>query len=165
MSPNCFWEFFTFLYILLVCLTHVALIFLQVTSTIRSIHNTPYINNCKKKKEPRDQNYPGNTARFILNQDDLRATQYSLKIAIRKARAWCRANSKVVDQKYLSLLLRVPFIWHLNKMTEGWHYSFIDGICMWWVGMVTDVVYLRLRRIFYQTQFANIVTQEQIWYF
>jgi hypothetical protein len=68
-----------------------------VTSTVRSIHNTPYISNCKKKKEPRDQNYPGNTARVILNQDDLRATQHSFKIAIRKARTWCQANSKVVD--------------------------------------------------------------------
>jgi hypothetical protein len=62
-----------------------------------SIHNTPYISNCKKKKEPRDQNYPGNTARVILNQDDLQATQHSFEIAIRKARAWCQANSKVVD--------------------------------------------------------------------
>jgi hypothetical protein len=77
---------------------------------MRSIRNTPYISNWKKKKEPRDQNYPENTARVILNQNDLRATQHSLKIANRKARAWCRANSKVVDQKYLPLLLRVPFI-------------------------------------------------------
>jgi hypothetical protein len=64
---------------------------------MRSIHYTPYISNCKKKKEPRDQNYPGNTARVILNQDDLQATQHSFEIAIRKARAWCQANSKVVD--------------------------------------------------------------------
>jgi hypothetical protein len=64
---------------------------------MRSIYNTPNINNYKRKKEPRDQNYPGNTARVILNQHDLQATQHSFKIASRKARAWCQANSKVVD--------------------------------------------------------------------
>jgi hypothetical protein len=159
MSSNCFWEFFTFLYILLVCLTHVSLIFLQVKSTMRSISNTPYISDWKKKKERRAQNYPGNTARVILNQDDLWVIQHSFKKAIRKARAWCRANSKVVDLSLhfgpgadvFTTPARVSFIWHLNIMTEGWHYSFLEGICMWWVGMVTDVVYLSLRRISYQT--------------
>ena len=75
---------------------------------MRSIHSTPYISNSiknkaswfkkkKRNKEPSDQNYPGNTATVILNRYDLKATQHSFKIAIRKARAWCRANSKVFD--------------------------------------------------------------------
>ncbi|KAG2652328.1 hypothetical protein PVAP13_1NG365900 [Panicum virgatum] len=79
-----------------------------VTSNMRSIHSTPYISNSiknkaswfkkkKRNKEPSDQNYPGNTATVILNRYDLKATQHSFKIAIRKARAWCRANSKVFD--------------------------------------------------------------------
>jgi hypothetical protein len=85
---------------------------------MRSIQNTPYISNWKKKKEPRDQNYPENTARVILNQDDLQGTQHSFKIAIRKARVRCRAKSKVVDLSphfgpgadVFTTPARVPFI-------------------------------------------------------
>lgn len=66
-------------------MTHVSLIFLQVTNIMRSIHNTPYMGNSKKNKEPSDQNYPENTATVILDRDDLQASQHNYKIAIRKS--------------------------------------------------------------------------------
>lgn len=44
-----------------------------------------------------DNSDPGNTAIIVLDRDDLHASKHSFRKGIRKARAWCRANSTRVD--------------------------------------------------------------------
>ncbi|CAN6275834.1 unnamed protein product [Urochloa humidicola] len=69
----------------------------QVANASRSVHTKSYKHNSKRSKDGTDQRYPGNTAKVVLVRTNWRASQHSFKRGIRKARAWCRANSEPVD--------------------------------------------------------------------
>ncbi|KAF8714917.1 hypothetical protein HU200_027453 [Digitaria exilis] len=69
----------------------------QMAKNEKAIHSKAYQDNSKRKEEPAKERYPGNTATVVLDPNDLEASLRSYKRAIRKARAWCRANTSIID--------------------------------------------------------------------
>ncbi|WVZ66590.1 hypothetical protein U9M48_015785 [Paspalum notatum var. saurae] len=69
----------------------------KVSNTTRSMYTMAYRGFAKKRKKPSNEKYPGNTATIVLDGDNIEACKHSYIMGILKARAWCRANSRVID--------------------------------------------------------------------
>ncbi|KAF0906458.1 hypothetical protein E2562_011453 [Oryza meyeriana var. granulata] len=69
--------------------------------SFRPFHTTASKNMGKRKrmqhKDSKEESWPGNTAKIVLDLQNLPASKGSYKRGIKKVRAWCRANSNLVN--------------------------------------------------------------------